>query len=132
MKNRAKCKLCQSIIQSFHTYDYVSCKCGEISIDGGDEVLRVYAKNWENFLRIDDEGNEIVVKVEEENTNVKPLYIEEKPTRQYLLKMLEDMENQINTLPPEAMNISVNHHDFSALLTLLNLIFKSENQEIAN
>lgn len=136
VKNRAKCKLCQSIIESFHTHDYVSCKCGEISIDGGDQYCRALAKNWENFLRVDDEGNEIVVKVvnnfaedlsKESTHDVKPLDIERKPTRLELIKMLADMGKSIEDLPPQAMTMSVSNYDLGALISLLLLILKSDD-----
>lgn len=131
VKNRAKCKLCQSIIESFHSTDYVSCKCGEISIDGGDSYCRALAKNWENFLRVDDEGNEIEVKVvnnfAEDDTNVKPLDIEKKPTKQELIKMLADMGKSIEELPPQAMTMSVSNYDLGALISLLLLILKSDD-----
>ena len=74
MRNRAKCKLCQSTIESFHPTDLVLCKCGEISVDAG-EGLKCAAKSWENFLRVDDEGNEIIVKVESK-TNPNNIYTE--------------------------------------------------------
>lgn len=56
MRNRAKCKNCDSILESFTLYDYVECSCGGIAIDGGSYRLNAYARNWENFLRIDDDG----------------------------------------------------------------------------
>ena len=55
MKNRAKCKLCNSIIESFHRHDYVTCACGEIAVDGGLDYFKVIARDYANFLRIDDE-----------------------------------------------------------------------------
>jgi len=33
--NRAKCKKCGDIIQSDNRHDFVQCKCGRISVDGG-------------------------------------------------------------------------------------------------
>ena len=51
MRNRAKCKLCDDIIESVHHHDYITCKCGEISVDGGDHYCRCSARNWENFIR---------------------------------------------------------------------------------
>jgi hypothetical protein len=65
MRNRAKCKLCSSIIESMKLDDYVSCKCGAITINGGTYAYECRANHWENFIRVDDEGNEIIVKVEE-------------------------------------------------------------------
>lgn len=120
MKNRAKCKLCESIIESFHSTDYVSCKCGEISVDGGD-AFRCAAKNWNNFLRIDNNGNEIVVKVKEEHEM--PLV---KPTKKELLNMLEDQIKAFDNLPPHAMNNFVTHYDLYAALLLLSSILKED------
>ena len=52
--NRARCNLCNDIIVSRHVHDYVTCKCGEISIDGGNSYWRVSAKNLCNVLRFRD------------------------------------------------------------------------------
>ena len=71
MKNRAKCKLCGDVIESFHSYDYVACRCGEIAVDGGMDNFRCIANDFGNFLRVDDEGNEIVVKVVEKGEQMK-------------------------------------------------------------
>ncbi len=121
MRNRAKCKLCETIIESFHTTDLVPCKCGEIFVDGGNG-LKCGANDWNNFLRVDDLGNEIIVKV----GDVKPLYIEsEKPSKEDLIKMLDEMVKNIEALPQEAMLTSVNHYDFCSLMILLSSIMKS-------
>jgi len=50
IKNIAACALCGEVIESKHVYDYVSCSCGEIFIDGGKEYLRRGAKNFDNFI----------------------------------------------------------------------------------
>lgn len=60
MKNRAKCRLCGSIIESCHPMDYVVCTCGEIELNGGDAMLS-RAGDYANFMRVDDLGNEISV-----------------------------------------------------------------------
>ena len=39
----------------------VSCPCNEISIDGGTKKFRAAARDFKNFVRIDDEGNEVAV-----------------------------------------------------------------------
>lgn len=62
MRNRAKCRLCGDIIESFHRHDFVECKCKEISIDGGIDYYKAAARNWENFVRIDDSDKEVQVK----------------------------------------------------------------------
>lgn len=38
--NQAKCLLCGDIVTSKHSHDYVTCKCGNLSIDGGNEYPR--------------------------------------------------------------------------------------------
>jgi len=121
MKNRAKCKLCNSIIESFHQFDYVLCPCGEIAVDGGN-AMKCFAKNFSNFLRVDDQGNEIIVKVQE------PIEIiaGEKPTRKDLLTMLDEMIKSYERLPSTAMSNPISHYDFCAALILLQSIMTSE------
>jgi hypothetical protein len=122
MKNRAKCKLCLSIIESFHPGDYIACKCDEISVSGGLDMLCA-AKNWCNFIRVDDLGNEIAVKAD---SDVKPLYNESvKPTREELLKMLDEMVERIESLPSSAMTAPVTHYDLASSLMLLSSILRS-------
>ncbi len=52
-KNRAKCKLCGDILESKHRHDFVSCKCGEIFIDGGNDYWRAGARDLKNILRFE-------------------------------------------------------------------------------
>lgn len=54
-KNKAQCLLCKDIIESKHVHDFVSCKCGEIFVDGGNKYWRAGAKSFDNFLRINEE-----------------------------------------------------------------------------
>lgn len=35
-----RCKKCGDVITSRHTHDFVTCKCGSVSVDGGDDYLR--------------------------------------------------------------------------------------------
>lgn len=133
MINRAKCKLCSSIVESFHSTDYVYCKCGEIFVDGGDS-LKCGAKDWSNFIRVDDEGNEIIVKVQEspssssegqkaENTQ----NAQHKPSKVELLEMLHDMIKSIENLPPNALSTYITHYDYVSSLILLLALFKAED-----
>lgn len=39
-RNAVKCLKCKSIIQSTHVHDFVTCYCGEVSVDGGNEYLK--------------------------------------------------------------------------------------------
>ena len=50
--NRAKCRLCDDVIESKHRHDFVTCKCGEISVDGGTVYLRRLAKNFRNLIEL--------------------------------------------------------------------------------
>lgn len=35
--NKARCKKCNDIIESRYVHEFVTCKCGSISVDGGPE-----------------------------------------------------------------------------------------------
>lgn len=126
MKNRAKCKLCNSIIESFSRTDYVSCKCGEIAIEGGDQLYKTYARDFANFLRIDDEGNEIIVKVESKD-KIEPVEINTKPSKHELLEMLDEMRKAVERLPQDAMFTPITHADFCSLIMLLSSILRAED-----
>ena len=114
MINKAKCKLCKSIIESIAPDSKAICSCGEISVEGG-ESMRCSARNFDNFLRIDDEGNEITVTVKD------------KHDKEYMLKMLSDFLQKIEEMPSAAMYSSVNHYDLYTALTLVYAIFKAKD-----
>lgn len=117
MKNRAKCKLCNSIIESFHQFDYAMCSCGEIAVDGGN-AMKCLAKDFKNFMRVDDVGNEIHVTVKESME----LIPSTKLTRDDLMKMLDEMIKSYERLPTGAMTNPVNHYDLCAALILIQSI----------
>ncbi len=123
MRNRAKCKKCESVIESFHPTDLVYCKCGEIGVDGGDG-LRCYAVDWTNFIRVDDLGNEIVVKIKGEK-NEKIDVSSSKPDRQQLLEMLDEMIKSIENLPPQAMNTYATQYDLYSFMLIVQSILKT-------
>lgn len=127
MRNRAKCKLCKSVIESFHEFDYVTCKCGEISIDGGLQKCRAMAKSWENFLRVDDNDDEIIVTVkdaEEQKESIEP--VKSGITRDELLITVNEMIKNVESLPERVMNEPINHYDYASLLMLISSILKCE------
>lgn len=41
--NKARCKKCNTVIESRWRYDYKKCACGSISVDGGDAYL---SRSW--------------------------------------------------------------------------------------
>lgn len=42
--NKARCKKCGDVIESKHRHDFVTCKCGAISLDGGKDYQRRVGK----------------------------------------------------------------------------------------
>lgn len=125
MKNRAKCKLCCSIIESMHPTDIVFCTCGHIGVEGGDS-MKCTAIDWNNFLRVDDEGNEFVVKVLENTlTNTPELH----DKRKVILDSIENLIDTIDGLPGHAQRSHVTQSDLSSVLSLLLSLFKLEERK---
>lgn len=40
VRNAIRCKHCGEIIESAYTHDFVTCKCGSCSVEGGHAYLR--------------------------------------------------------------------------------------------
>jgi hypothetical protein len=133
MKNRAKCKLCDSIIESFHKFDYVTCKCSEISVSGGTDLMECGARDWENFVRIDDAGKEISIKIVDINNDITPPSDTSitKPSKSELLEMLNNMAKNIEDLPSSAMIQPVTHYDLLSLLLLLQALFEADCKDLS-
>jgi hypothetical protein len=123
MRNRAKCKLCSSIIESMHATDLVLCKCEHIFVDGGD-AFKCGAEDWSNFLRIDDNGKEIQVKIESHISNESETVL--KPHKEELLEYLDEMIKSYEILPQHAMMAPITHYDHQSLLILLSAILRSD------
>jgi hypothetical protein len=128
MRNRAKCKKCSDIIESFHRNDYVLCSCGEIAVEGGNDFFKVMAKDFSNFIRLDDDDKEIPIKVIEKpslnpipempNPDVKPL---DNPilTKKDKLDALDEMIKSYEGLPEHAKSQPCTHYDVLSVLLLL-------------
>ena len=58
IRNRAQCRLCNDIIESTHRHDFVTCGCGEISVDGGLAYLRRAAKDFNNLIDLSESQEE--------------------------------------------------------------------------
>ena len=123
MRNRAKCKLCKSELESVAFSDVVSCECGEISIWGGLQELKVMARDYKNFLRLDEKGNEIEVKVidkpkEEEETVMNE---EKQPelTREQKIEMVDAMLKYYDDLPGHALLSSPTQYDMKAMFLMI-------------
>ncbi len=145
---KAKCKLCNNIIEIKNRTDMFSCPCGEITIDYITTQLHASIKTDKtNLLFVDDEGNEILPKecfdkVEEvfspitfngpedvawiDGRSIKEIAEEiNMGSRRELLSMLDAMILQIDSLPQPAKYAPVTHSDFSELLTLVAALFRS-------
>lgn len=120
LKNRAKCKLCNDIIESVHRHDYVTCSCGEISIDGGSGggYIRCRANDSNNLIRLDDEDNVILPPVREGTGS-------SEPPKQEGLEILKAMIQRIESLPPQSLYAPINHADFASLLRVLLDVFRA-------
>ena len=133
MRNRAKCKLCNSIIESLKAEDAMECACGQISVYGGEELF-CSAVDWKNFVRVDDDNNEVIVKVEysKKEADVKPLDIPEdevkKPmTRKEMLGIVEDQLMNLDNLPAHAMQSPLTHYDYQSLLMMFASFLRLES-----
>jgi hypothetical protein len=123
MRNRAKCKLCGDVIESMHATDLQECKCGEIGLDGG-PALKCMARNWENFIRVDDYDKEVAIK-----TTQKPfetVVVDSKPSKADLIEMLDEMIRTYEGLPSNAMTSPVTHYDVLSVLLVVSALFKAE------
>lgn len=49
--NKIKCKKCGEIIESTHRHDFKFCKCGAVTIDGGNDYLKRSGniEDWEEL-----------------------------------------------------------------------------------
>ena len=91
--------------------------------------MRCYAKDFNNFLRVDDEGNEITPKVINKE-DVKPLdkaLMGEtpKPDKKELMFMMDNLISSIENLPKDAMTSPVTHYDLVSALFLIRELFKA-------
>lgn len=126
MRNRAKCKLCQFICESSSDHEVSSCTCQEIFVAHGQEMI-CGANEWENFIRIDDEGNEFVPKIMIES-DISSECMEEADIspikrKEALLTIMKGMIDSFENLPSHALLTSVTQYDLrSALLTIYEII----------
>ena len=123
MRNRAKCKLCKTIIESYALGDYVMCPCGEIAVDGGLDKFVTYANDYNNFKRVDDNGHEIDVRVSNSDKLNVPLQssanIPPNPNIDDFFRAFEELIKVYENLPRHAINAPCNHSDILSLLELI-------------
>ncbi len=57
LHNKAKCLKCGDVIESKHHHDFVTCSCGNLSVDGGTCYLRRAFTDpdlWEELSEYED------------------------------------------------------------------------------
>jgi thymidylate synthase len=91
-------------------------------VDGGDS-MKCYAKDWNNFVRVDDEGNEIIPKIIDK---IEQEERKEKPTKSEIINMIDEMRAKIESLPPHVMTTPINHYDYYSLLVLMSAALRSD------
>lgn len=64
IKNAVRCNFCGDVIESTYRHDYVACRCGRVSVDGGHDYLR-------RCFASPDAFTELSVTKAVENTNPK-------------------------------------------------------------
>ena len=126
MRNRAKCKLCNDVLESFIQGDYVTCSCGDVTIG---PHLYAEARDWATFVRVDDNDHEIPVQYQDKRQHQDQKINEDKethkPSREELIRMLDELVKSYDNLPQQAMNAPVSHADQLSLLMLVSSLFKS-------
>jgi hypothetical protein len=50
IRNQCQCKKCGDIIESKYRHDFVRCKCGAISTDGGKSYIRRSANDFDDII----------------------------------------------------------------------------------
>ncbi|MCM1167501.1 MAG: hypothetical protein NC299_15345 [Lachnospiraceae bacterium] len=54
-KNSVKCNLCGDVIVSESVHDFKFCKCGAVSVDGGNDYLRrTYKNSFEDYTKLSE------------------------------------------------------------------------------
>ena len=123
MRNRAKCRLCKSELESVALMDYMECTCGEIGISGGVDKLNCFAKDFTNFIRLDDEGKEVEVKVINNSKDVEEVPVTEEVkkdiTREDKIKLVDAMLDYYERLPQHVLLAAPTQYDLKAIYTLI-------------
>lgn len=108
-------------MESHHPTDYVKCTCDEIALEGG-ESMRCFARDWTNFIRIDDEGKEFAPQIIEDVPKGAT-----KPSRDELMAMLDASIKSYDNLPQNALNSPATNADLLSLMLLIQAILNSLN-----
>lgn len=131
---RAKCRLCQTLVEIKNPLDIFTCSCGELQLDAIWGTVHAKVKDdISNLILIDDEGNEVVHKRNGERieSTAKEILkdmiqasegIDPYSKREHI-SLLKQMAQNIDSLPPSARSSPVTHSDLSSLISLLVELF---------
>lgn len=53
--NKAQCLKCKEIIESTFRHDYKTCKCGNLSVDGGKDYCKRSAVDFKQVKELSEE-----------------------------------------------------------------------------
>lgn len=76
------------------------------------------ALNWDNFIRVDDNGNEIIPEIRE----APPV------TKEEMLCRLDEFIKRIEDMPRHAMMTSINHYDYLSLMLWLSAFLRLDKE----
>ena len=63
IRNSVQCLKCADIIESKDRHDYVTCSCGNVSVDGGKDYLRRSFKEMDSWIDLSTYEEEPTYKV---------------------------------------------------------------------
>ena len=52
--NKAKCLICNDVIESKTVHDFKTCKCGNLHVDGGLHYLKRGAKDFNKYEELSE------------------------------------------------------------------------------
>ena len=52
--NKAKCLICNQVLESKFAHDFKSCRCGNLSVDGGLEYVRRGYKDKDSYQELSE------------------------------------------------------------------------------
>lgn len=131
-RNRAKCKKCDDIIESFFVYDTVSCSCGEIAVSTGegegDAKYLSSANDFANFIRVDDMDKEVPVDYrenkEKDNKEAEPAEDNKDMAIDSLLDVLKNKIEIVSNLPTHIQQSFVTQMDLADALSVVYALFR--------
>lgn len=142
MTDKAKCKLCSTIIEISEDIQGIKiCSCGEIGLGKALGKLTLIANDFKNIIRIDDDGKEYETRISERrankesspeipdssnaekdakgsdmgDTDISPL----KPDRESIIEILEAMIQTIEGMPQHARLAPITHADYAWVLGVI-------------